>query len=104
MNHSFTVHNFKCTLMCKADSGPGIHTDLSETGTASYFMYIHVVDLDLCIIVITGEFGIVYRAHLVKNSLQSVITLPVAVKMMKGIAIICHSGFLGIVIITVVSY
>ena len=39
-----------------------------------------------------------------KNSLQSVTTLPVAVKMMKGIAIICHSGFLGIVIITVVSY
>ena len=47
----------------------------------------YVADLDLYIIVIIGEFGIVHRAHLVKNSLQSVTTIPVAVKMMKGIAI-----------------
>ena len=45
----------------------------------------YVVDLDQYIIVIIGEFGIVHRAHLVKNSLQSVTTIPVAVKMMKGI-------------------
>ena len=47
-----------------------------------------------------------------KNSLQSVTTLPVAVKMMKGIVIMTvvslrycysHCGFLGIVIVTVVS-
>ena len=43
------------------------------------------------IIVIIGEFGIVYRAHLVKNSLKSVTTLPVAVKMMKGIVIVTYS-------------
>ena len=43
-----------------------------------------IVDNDTYI----GEFGIVHRAHLMKNSLQSVTTIPVAVKMMKGIVIV----------------
>ena len=65
---------------------PGLRTELPGTGTTAHFMCL------ICIIVIIGEFGTVYRAHLVKSSLQSVTTLPVAVKMMKGIVIVTYSG------------
>ena len=72
---------------------PSLPTELPGTNTIVYIIYnIGKMYVYSCIIiVIIGEFGIVYRAHLVKNSLQSVTTLPVAVKMMKGTVIVTYS-------------
>ena len=78
---------YRCVYLLETHE-PGLPTELPGTGTSAYPIMLTCIFI---IIVIIGEFGIVYRAHLVKNSLKSVTTLPVAVKMMKGIVIVTYS-------------